>query len=502
METNKSTQNKKKVNKNLDRDNSPNILIIVTDQHRADLMTCAERKEVQTPNIDRIAENGIRFTNAYCSSPVCVPSRMSLLTGLYAHSTGVINNNDQLDWRYRTIAHQFAEAGYITALIGKMHFRDANRHGFEYYLSINDWLMYLGPKTKEYASEVASHPLKKSTIPFDEGAGFPDVADLWKGATPWIGHVKRLPFDNLSSKIQAKDHLDMFIARESAKFIRRYKNQQFLLVAGFMKPHTPLFPPKEYADRFPIDEISLPNVGSIRSYPPHIQRRIQFSERINPNLRRAHIAGYFGNLAFVDDCIGIILDTLKDLSLEKETIIVYTSDHGEMLGDHGLYQKFCMFEQAIRVPLIVSYPKKLPRNKETKALTEYIGLYPTVVDLADIKKPATHTITKMDNPPKKLDLDSFLNTLQNPINDGPSAVFCEYNLRSPILSQYMIRTKKYKYIHNSGSINELYDLEADPQEYNNRIDDIDLKETLQELRKKLYKWFDPAKNPFKPKPRI
>jgi choline-sulfatase len=269
-----------------------------------------------------------------------------------------------------------------------------------------------------------------------------------------------------------------------------------------MKPHAPLFPPKEFAERYPIDEVTLPQVGPIKSYPPHIQRRIQFTERIDPMLRRAQIAGYLGNLSFVDECIGIILDTLRDLSLEKDTIIVYTSDHGEMLGDHGLYQKFCMFEQAVRVPLIVSYPKKIPRNKVTKALTEYIGLYPTVAELAGINKPSAKTFSKMDSMPKKLDHDSFLDVMQNPLIDGSPAIFCEYNLRSPILSQYMIRTKRYKYIHNSGSTHELYDLESDPQEYENRINDVDLNEIQKELRKRLYTWYDPDKNPYKPNIRI
>jgi arylsulfatase A-like enzyme len=137
----------------------PNVLFIMTDQHRADLMSCAGRDLVPTPNIDRIASRGVRFNNAYCPYPVCVASRMALLTGLYAHSTGAITNRNQLDWRYRTIAHHFAENGYLTALIGKMHFVDAHNHGFDYYMSINDWLMYLGPKVQHYANEIANHPL-------------------------------------------------------------------------------------------------------------------------------------------------------------------------------------------------------------------------------------------------------------------------------------------------------------------------------------------------------
>ena len=112
--------------------NKPNVLLIMTDQHRADLMTCARRDLVPTPNVDRIASRGVRFNNAYCPYPVCVASRMALLTGLYSHSTGAISNRDNLDWRYRTMANHFAENGYLTGLIGKMNFVDAHNHGFEY----------------------------------------------------------------------------------------------------------------------------------------------------------------------------------------------------------------------------------------------------------------------------------------------------------------------------------------------------------------------------------
>ena len=120
----------------------PNVLLIMTDQHRHDLMSCVGDSIVPTPHIDRIAQRGVRFANAYSAYPVCVAARMAMLTGLYAHQTGVIDNTDYLDWRYRTMAHHFADQGYLTGLIGKMHFGDAHNHGFEYYLSINDWLMF------------------------------------------------------------------------------------------------------------------------------------------------------------------------------------------------------------------------------------------------------------------------------------------------------------------------------------------------------------------------
>lgn len=481
------------------RDQQPNVLIIMTDQHRSDMMTCAGRNDVPTPNIDRIAANGVRFTNAYCPYPVCLASRSSLLTGLYSHTTGAINNRDRLDWRYRTVAHHFSDHGYLTGLIGKMHFNDAHKHGFEYYLSVNDWLMYLGPKTGKYANEIGNHPLGAhffNTL-IDDGAGFPDVSDVWDGPSPWVGRVDRYDFDSMASELEAEEHLDAFIARETVKLMRRYQDQPFFLVASFMKPHSPFFPPKAYADLYPVDDMELPAVGDLEQYPEHLREKINRFNGIDPKLRKAHMAGYRGNLAFVDKCVGEVVDALEELGLLDNTIVVYTSDHGEMDGDHGLYQKFCMFEPAVKVPLIVSYPKRIPENKVTEALTEYIGLYPTLAELTQtpLKQGTTNVGTLQA--PECMDARSFTDILYHPDHEGPDAVFSEHNLRSAVPS-YMIRTKRYKYIYNhGGSAHELYDLEQDPGEAVNLIDKQELKPIVEELQARLFAWYDPEQNQYR-----
>lgn len=475
----------------------PNVLIIMTDQHRADLMTCAGRDLVPTPNIDRIAAGGVRFENAYCPYPVCVASRMAMLTGLYAHSSGAITNTDRLDWRYRTMANHFAENGYLTALVGKMHFTDTHNHGFEYYTSINDWLMYLGPKVKHYANEIANHPMGPNFFNTvnDCGAGLPDIEGLWPRIGPWAGNVEKWNFDSMASGLEAEDHLDSFIARETAKFFTRYKDQNFFLITSFMKPHSPFYPPKEWADKYPVDKMQLPEVGDISKYPPHIRRRIKNQLSLGEKRRKAHRAGYLGNLAFVDTCIGKVLNALKEQGLLDKTIIVYTSDHGEMDGDHGLFQKFCLFEPSVKVPLIVSYPPQIPKNKVTKALTEYIGLYPTLSDLAGLTPPKRTTLLDIPNAPDKMDAKSFARILRNPNLPGPDAAFSEYNLRSKV-PQYMIRARRYKYIFNHTSTHELYDLEADPGELRNRIDDSALEKVRNRLKDRLFAWYNPTLNPY------
>lgn len=470
----------------------PNVLLIMTDQHRADLMTCAGRDVVPTPNIDRIASRGVRFNNAYCPYPVCVASRMALLTGLYAHSTGAITNQDRLDWRYRTMAHHFAENGYLTALMGKMHFLDAHNHGFQYYLSINDWLMYLGPKVQHYANEIANHPLGPNFFKTvdDDGAGLPDVTGLWPGRSPWVGNVEKWDFDDMASRLEPQDHLDMFIAREAAKFLNTYRQQPFFLVASFMKPHSPFYPPRQWAEKYPVDKMTLPETGDVSQYPQHIQRRIENMAALGQKRQRVHRAGYYGNLAFVDTCVGHLYSALEKEGLVENTIVVYTSDHGEMDGDHGLFQKFCLFEPSVRVPLIVSFPKHLPENKVTDALTEYIGLYPTLSEVAGLESPRKTTLLDVPGAPERMDAASFDGVLRNPDLDGPSAVFSEYNLRSKVC-EYMIRTRRYKYIFNHGSTNELYDHQADPGEFVNRINDLALKKIRDDLHEQLLVWYNP-----------
>jgi choline-sulfatase len=470
----------------------PNVLVIMTDQHRYDLMGCAGDRTVPTPNIDRLAERGVRFTDAYCASPICVASRMSMLTGLASHTTGVVKNDDRLDWRCRTIAHHFAEHGYLTGLIGKMHFNDSHAHGFGYYTSINDWLMYLGPKQQLYADEIASHPLSPvfADTVFDTGAGFPDLEDVWKGPSPWVGKVRRSEFNDMASLLPEEDHLDAFLARQSVQFMERHRESPFLLIASLMKPHTPLFAPAEWAAKYPIDEMVLPEVGDISSYPHHLRGQIEAMQRSPQRMQRAHRAGYLANLAYVDVCIGRIVDWLERSGLLEDTIVVYTSDHGEMHGSHGLYQKFCLFEPAVRVPLIICDPREDSPGRRSDALIEQVGLYPTLSELAGLPTPTSTALVDWPAAPTRIEGVSFAAQVRGE-DGGPDAAFSEFNVTAPI-RESMIRTRRWKYVHNHGSTHELYDLEQDPGETVNRISDTARSAVVAELRARLLAWHDPA----------
>jgi arylsulfatase A-like enzyme len=264
-----------------------------------------------------------------------------------------------------------------------------------------------------------------------------------------------------------------------------------------MKPHTPLFAPAGWAERYPIASEVLPEVGDLSKYPSHVRHTIEAHLKMDPHLRRAHRAGYHANLAFVDHCIGRVLNALDELGLAEDTVVVYTSDHGEMDGDHGLFQKFCMFEPAVRVPLIVSAPGQAPAGKTCDALTEYIGLYPTLAELAGVPPPQRATLVDWSGAPNRIDARSFAPLVRDPSAPGPDAVFSEYGLRGGIAS-YMVRTRHHKYVLNDGATDELYDLDADPGEHCNRADDTSLRGLATDLRARVVDWFDPKSNPFRP----
>lgn len=464
----------------------PNVLIIMTDQHRRDYMSTAGASPIATPNIDRIAARGVRFTNAICPYPVCAASRMSLMTGLYPHSTGVIDNSDCLAWNTQTIASYFGDLGYHTGLIGKMHFNDGHHHGFDCFLGFNDWFMYLGPRVARYADAIANEPF--SPRAFDavanSGAGLPELPAVWGKECPWAGHVKHIglasEFDN------PEDEFEAFVSRESRRFLERYANEDspFLLVASFLRPHPPSHPPREWANRYRTDRVNLPPVGDITRYPTWIQNRIANFQAAGSERMQAYRAAYWGNLAYVDTCIGEVYFTLERLGLEKDTIVIYTADHGEMDGDHGLYEKFCFFDPSIGVPLIVSQPGRLPEGKTCNALVEYFGIFPTIADLTGTP------------PPGGIEAKSFAAQVWNPGTPGEDAQFAEYNLRS-MRDCYMVRTQRYKYNYSHNDSAELYDLEVDPDEKINQAGTPSFARIQKELHDRLMAWYSPTTNRYR-----
>ena len=460
-----------------------NVLIIMSDQHKRSCLGAAGDRVAKTPNLDSFARTAVRFDSAYCSNPVCTPSRASLLTGLYTHNHQSFNNSTPLPPAHKTIAHHFSRAGYLTGLVGKMHFVDAQTHGFDYHLDFNDWFQYLGPKTKMYADELSRA---------NSGSGLPQIDDLWRDSgDPWkndreLDDREGPVATGRASKIPEKDHFESFVARESVRFLRRFRadEQPFFLICSFLKPHDPFMPAERFAQMFRAEDMRLPDTwGKVDlSHAPvevreSIQKNAPTPELRNADDARKRIAYYYANLAQMDDCVGSVLSALRELGLEENTNVIYTSDHGEMLGERGMWQKFEFYEGSCGVPLLIRAPGVSTPGVCNEPLSQ-VSVLPTLAELCGV------SVTSAS------DGKSFAAQVRNPRSPRSEPVFAEYNLRNP-RAKYMLRDGRYKYTFWTHDIPELYDLEADPQEMHNLASELAHATTVAGMKEKLFAWYRP-----------
>jgi choline-sulfatase len=460
-----------------------NVLLLLSDQHAQRVLGADGDPYARTPNLDALARGGVRFDQAYCTNPVCTPARASLLTGLYTHHHRTWSNATPWPFEIKTLAHHFGRAGYMSALIGKMHFVDAQTHGFDYRLDFNDWFQYLGPKTKLYADELARA---------NSGSGLPQIDDLWRDSgDPWLEarekdgrkgfvHVGR------ASKIPEQDHFESFVARETIRFLKNFgKQQPFFLVSSYLKPHDPFMPPERFARMFPSESVRLPETWGkvdLEKVPKEIRRRIEFDaptpELGSPEAARMRIAMYYANLAHLDDCLGQVLRALTQLQLEEDTIVVYTSDHGEMLGEHGLWNKFVFYEPSAGIPLIFRVPGVKAADVRRAAPVSHVDLFPTLADLCGAAAP------------EGLDGESLVPHLTEPARRMDRAVYAEYGLRTKA-AKYMIRRGDFKYCHYVNDTPELYNLREDPREMKNLALLPGYRDNVEEMKTRLFAWYQP-----------
>ena len=460
-----------------------NVLFLLSDQHRPRAMGIDGEPLARTPHLDALARSGVRFDAAYCTNPVCTPSRASLLTGLYTHNHRTWNNQTPWPFEVKTMAHWFGRAGYMTSLVGKMHFVDAQTHGFDYRLDFNDWFQYLGPKTRLYAEELSRR---------NSGSGLPQIDDLWRDFDdPWIGsreldnrqgpvHVGR------ASKIPERDHFESFVARESIRFLKNHgKQQPFFLISSFLKPHDPFMPAERFARMFRPQDMKLPDTWGkvdLTTVPQEIRESIQHN-RPTPELGDAEqaklrIAMYWANVAQVDDAMGQVMAALRELDLEKDTIVLYASDHGEMLAEHGLWQKFVFYEPSVGVPLIFRAPGVTAAGARSATPVSLTQLAPTLGELCGAPVPSG------------LDGESFVRDLREPGRTRDTTVYAEFNLRTP-RAKYMIRRGDWKYNYYVNDMAELYHLREDPREMRNLALVAAHQGKVEEMRGRLFAWYRP-----------
>jgi arylsulfatase A-like enzyme len=423
-----------------------NLLFLMSDQHQRQASGCYGHDTVKTPNIDALARRAIRFNSAYCPSPVCVPSRGTLITGQYAHKHGAKILQDALPDGIPTIAHYFRERGYTTAAIGKMHFVDeTRRHGFDHRLNEQSF----------------HHTLSKE-----------DLEKLRGDAGGIEGEGLDLP---------PRFFEDNWFADRAVEFLHANKAKPFCLWASFVQPHTPFKPMKKYFDMYDPSKLKLPVRPKNDLEDGFEGNLIRAKERgwyqqNEPSAQRS-LAGYYGNISQMDANVGSVYNALRELGLEKNTVVVYTSDHGEMGGAHRMWTKHNMFEESVAVPLLIAFPDGA--NGVKTQIIEQIDLFPTLTQLCGLGDVTG--IAGRD----------FSNLINNKRYTPREFAYSEYWFCRNVFTKddryvgkpplRMVRTDRWKLNHLSWGRSELFDVVNDPGEFRNRIDDTGLAGIVREL---------------------
>ena len=324
------------------------------------MLGCDGNPLARTPHLDRLAAEGTRFAAHYCNSPVCTPSRQSLLTGQLPHSAGVTLLGTPLALGKPTLARQFQHAGYRTAVFGKMHFNrraEPDLHGFDIAMTEDEI-------TKAWLTEVRPRPVPTDVLVKPAvWRPFRDPARIWLDADT-------LPFARDDGQMRGT-----YIGHRAIQYMEENRNTPFALWVSFQEPHSPFDFPLDDRGLFDPARFPVPPVGRRDAWQiPRVFRSLTDGDK------RGIIASYYTSAAFLDRNVGRVLDTLDRLALDEDTLVIYTADHGYSLGQHGRFEKHCGYEPALRVPLMMRFPGRI-RTGVVHDMTEHVDLTATVADL-------------------------------------------------------------------------------------------------------------------------
>jgi len=433
----------------------PNVLFLICDDLNCDL-GCYGHGLVQSPNIDQLASRGVRFENAYCQYPLCGPSRAAFMTGMYPDQTLIHQNAIRIRERLPdvlTMTQLFQQHGYTAARIGKIfHYNVPADIGTDGHDDADSWNQTFNPRGRDKD---------------DEEDIFSLVPGQFGGTLSWLAaEGTDLEQTDGIGATEAIKQLEAFAADKSP----------FFLAVGFYRPHTPYVAPKRYFEMYPPERIQVPQVpeGYLETLPDAARASVtRKKEQVNlaDDLARQAIQAYYAATTFADAQVGRVLQALERLDLDKNTIVLFTSDHGYHMGEHGHYQKTTLFENATHVPLIIAVPGLKTAGQSTKAPAEMIDFYPTLADLCGL--PA----------PKHLAGVSLKPALQDVAATPRTSALTQY------ASGYSLRTPRYRYTEwgeeGSGGA-ELYDRQTDPAEMVNLAGRAEHAATIRELSQLLH----------------
>ena len=449
-----------------------NVLFITSDDLAARL-GCYGDAVVRSPNIDRLAARGVRFDRAYCQFPLCNPSRASFLTGLRPDTIQVHDNATHFRTNVPdavTLPQAFMKAGYSVARVGKLyHYGVPTQIGTDGFDDAASWETVVNPRGRDKAEEPQIFSLKPNQF----------------GATlSW-----------LAAQGEDSEQTDGIGAAEAVDLLESYKargaDKPFFLAVGFYRPHTPYVAPKKYFDLYPPDQIKLaPPDDRKRGPRPAYASAHPEQDTMSDAQRRKAIQAYFASITFMDLQLGKLLDALERLGLRENTVVVFLSDHGYHLGEHGLWQKMSLFEQSARVPLIVSVPSARGNGGHSKRTVELVDLYPTLLDACGIdpslghKPDGTSLRPLLEDPAAAWDEPAYTQVRRGNPNAPPRP---DGRPPNPSFMGRSVRTEGWRYTEWEGGKRgrELYDHGADPSEMTNLADDPKYSQVVEQMRRLL-----------------
>jgi choline-sulfatase len=450
----------------------PNLLLIIADDHAGGTMGIEGDPRRATPRLDAMAREGVFFERAYCNAPLCTPSRQSLITGKLPHAAGVTLLKTPLSDDVLTMGEWFRDQGYRTAAIGKMHFNSRSSHGFGLRLDTPEWEEWLRQHPPRGGDR------RRRWRPFEE----PD-AD-WLNADV---HSAGLPIESMQST---------YFVDRALEFLRDRGDQPFAMVVSFHDPHSPFHFPRGWRPRFRADDFAAPPISDAdRREQPEV------FAALTPEQVRGIQAAYYTSLSFVDAQIGRLIRGLDAMNLSRDTLVVYVGDNGYMLGHHGRFEKHCLYEPAVRIPMIVRWPGTIPGGRRIPEMVEMVDVLPTILHL--LKLPAPPGLQGMDLEPMVRGQAGAR---------GHDEVFSEYLDNE----EAMIRTSRFKLIVGTGRrlrqdgyqtgrplpgpYQRLFDEVSDPGETRDLSDDPRLRAIKDDLLHRLHHRLTTTRDGLEPVP--
>ncbi len=435
-----------------------NVLMLMVDQHHAGCFGYKGHPDVKTPNIDKLASEGVAFDNAFCQNGICVPSRVSYMTGQYCHTHRVYGNDwDNISERLLSLPHFLQFYGFQTAMIGKKHMPNWPSHGFQY-----ERLCYTadGPtRGIHYLNYLRQH----------------DLFDLYDD----LGDVEKFCMTD-GKTVPVEHSLENWTADEAIKYLQdeRDSEKPFFMQVSFERPHPPLTVPEGCPFEYDPASLTLPenqeevDMNKTFYFNRNVELKWCTSFHGEAELRRG-LANYYSLISLIDWNIGRIMDTLKQNNLTEDTLVIFCADHGDFAGEYSKMAKGWCYDAIHRIPYIWKLPGKIQSSKRLDSLVETVDMFPTICDMLEIPLPKT------------VQGKSLLPALTKGIEVGKDAVFWEF------IGVKTVRTKKWKLNYGwdgEKETGELFNLSADPHEYENKFNDPGCSEIREKLLRKIINW--------------